>query len=190
MLRMTLAFSVVAFSGQAALAQYAINAPLQNKNNSSYKQQLYFSSNSESNSSGQTEYFKSVVETNISPVETSDMPKVVSDNFSRKGSSTQISFKINNIIPVNLAEASDTSNGPTSNLIDPETGIDLLALKKQDLSTGSISINVTPDKTKVPTTTTSANFSSTTTATFRIYAETNSPEFVNNFKNAIFNKFQ
>jgi hypothetical protein len=182
---------IIVFMEPRVEAQYVVNAPVRNKQESVYRQQFSRSSSTSSESSGQTEFFETDVISNVTASETSSTPFIISDSFSRKASSSQTTFEVNNIFPKgSAASTSETGTGQDggTQAIDPETGAPIFALQAKDLSNGTISINVLPSKDKVPSTTTSATFNSTLTQSFSLYAESSSPNFVSSFSNVIFNK--
>ena len=181
---------LLALGAQTVEAQYVTNAPTRHNQASTYRQQFTRSSSTSSESSGQTEFFEAEAKSNVTASETSSVPFVISDSYSRKSSSSNTTFEINNIFPKDSFETSGSSpnQGNNSQPLDPETGLPLLALQTKDLSNGTIEMNVVPSKDKVPLTTTSATFSSTVTQTFSLYAESSSPNFVSSFSNVIFNK--
>jgi len=192
MKKLVLMFTILLYLGNRAVeAQYVINAPTRHKQSSAYRQQFMRSSSSSSESTGQTEFFEAEIQDNVKPSSTSDIPFVISDSYSRKSSSSNTTFEINNIFPKDSVSKS-TGNGSDKNndgnAVDAETGLPLLALQTKDLSSGALKMDIVPSKEKIPLTTTSASFSRTITETFSLYAESSSPNFVNSFSNVIFNK--
>jgi hypothetical protein len=116
---------------------------------------------------------------------------VISDSYSRRSSSSNTTFEINNIFPkdsVSKSTGNNSDQNSNGNPVDAETGLPLLALQTKDLSSGALKMDIVPSKEKIPLTTTSASFSRTITETFSLYAESSSPNFVNSFSNVIFNK--
>lgn len=185
-----LSIVALAIEIQPIEAQYVTNAPTKHNQVSAYRQQFTRASSTSSESSGQIDFFETEIVDKVTPSKTRSIPFVISDSYSRKSSSGNTTFIINNIFPKDSDETTsvDQNQGNIVQALDPETGLPLLAQLTKNLSNGTIEINVVPSKDKVPLTTTSATFSSAVTETFSLYAESNSPNFVNSFAKTVFNK--